>query len=99
MGDSEADTLRDSIESAWDLTGALVKTESATVQNPVKFFAHSLIKHTEAKRAVIVRKLTPIASNKNHTEFKEITDVYEVICRYSVDDTSETAWDLSVQRI
>jgi len=99
MGDFEADTLRDSIESGWALTGALVKTESTTVQNPVKFYAHSLVKHTESKRAVIVRKLTPIATTQNHTEFREETNVYEITCRYTVDATNETAFDLSVQRV
>jgi hypothetical protein len=99
MGDFEADTLRDSIESGWALTGALAKTESVTVQNPVKFYAHSLVKHTEAKRAIIVRKLTPITTTQNHTEFREETNVYEIICRYTVDATNETAFDLSVQRV
>jgi hypothetical protein len=99
MGDFEADTLRDSIESGWALTGALVKTESTTVQNPVKFFAHSLVKHTEVKRAVIVRKLSPISSDVNHTEFKEVNDVFEITSRYTVDATNETAFDLSEQRV
>jgi len=60
MGDFGADTLRDSIESAWALTGRLLKVGSETdaMKEPVFFFAHPQIPAAgEWTKAVEVRKI------------------------------------------
>ena len=99
MGTFEADTLRDTLESNWALTDSLGKVITTTIQNPVKFFAHNQVKNTERKRAVEVRKLTPLSSEINHTEFQEVTDTFEIKCRYTIESVEESQYDLAEERV
>jgi len=93
MGDFQADTLRDTIESNWALTDHLSKTASNTMQNPVEFFAHSQVKDIELRKAVVVRKITPLQSDIIHPNFTEVVDVFEVTNRYTVTDVTDSNWD------
>lgn len=99
MGSFAADTLRDSIESDWALTGALAKTSSNTMKNPVKFFAHPQVKQLPTKKAVEVRKETPLSTDVIHQKFTEVNDVFEVKCRYTVEDVKNSKWDIAETRV
>jgi len=99
MGDFSADTLRDSIQSGWALTGALSKTASSTMKNPVKFFAHEQVKQIETRKAVEVRKVTPLSRDVIHSKFTEVSDTFEIRCRYTVEDVKNTKWDVAEQRV
>lgn len=99
MGTFQADTLRDSIESGWALTGALAKTSSNTMKNPVKFFAHPQVKQIPIRKAVEVRKETPLSTDVIHQKFTEINDVFEVKCRYTVEDVKNSKWDIAESRV
>lgn len=93
MGDFQADTLRDSIEAGWSLTDQLSKAGSTTMQNPVEFFAHDQVKDIELRKAVVVKKTTPLQSDIIHPKFTEVTDVFEITCRYTVPDVTDVNWD------
>ena len=99
MGDFEADTLRDSIESGWALTGALAKTTTTIMKNPVKFFAHPQVKQIQTKKAIQVAKITPVSSDVIHAKFTEVRNVFEIKCRYTVEDVKNSKWDTSEQRV
>jgi len=99
MGDFQADTLRDSIESGWALTGALAKTTTNTMKNAVKFFAHPQVKQIETKKSIEVKKITPLSADVIHQKFTEVRDVFEIKCRYTVEDVKNSKWDISEARV
>ena len=97
MGDFGADTLRDSLFTGWALTGRLLKegSETGTMKETVHFFAHPQMLGHEYTKAVQVQKInTPESEGLvNHTTFIEVTDVFEVRCRYRLDGTDEALYD------
>jgi len=99
MGDFQADTLRDSIESGWGLSGALSKTSTQTMKNPIKFYAHPQVKQIETKKSVEVTKITPLSTDIIHPKFTEVNDVFEIRCRYTVEDVKNSKWDIAEARI
>lgn len=99
MGDFQSDTLRDSIESGWALTGALAKTTTNTMKNAVKFYAHPQVKQIETKKAIQVRKDTPLSTDVIHQKFTEVNDVFEIRCRYTVEDVKNSKWDIAEARV
>jgi hypothetical protein len=99
LGTFSADTLRDSIESGWTLTGALAKTSTSTMKNPIKFFAHPQVKQIPTKKAIEVRKTTPLSADIIHQKFTEVRDVFEIKCRYTVEDVKNSKWDISEARV
>jgi len=99
LGDFQADTLRDSIESGWALTGALAKTSSNPMKNPVKFFAHPQVKQIPTRKAVEVVKNSPLSNDIIHQKFTEVRDVFEITCRYTVEDVKNSKWDTAEKRV
>lgn len=99
MGDFQADTLRDSIESNWALTGALAKTTSNTMKNAVKFFAHPQVRQVETRKAIEVVKETPLSTDTIHPRRTVVQDTFNVTCRYTVEDVKNSKWDVSEKRI
>lgn len=96
MGDFGADTLRDSIEAAWALTGRLTKTATATNKEVVEFFAHPQIAGAgEFSKAVEVRKINTDESENitRHPRFEEVTDNYEITVRYRLLGGDEDLYD------
>ena len=95
MGDFGADTLRDSIETAWALTGNLSKTATASFKNPVKFFAHPQQAQKEVRKAIEVRKINT-AEDENiitHPRFEEITDHFRITVRRRLTQVDEVSFD------
>ena len=99
MGSFQSDSLRDSIESGWSLAGALSKTTSNTMKNAVKFFAHPQVKQIETKKSIEVKKITPLSTDIIHQQFTEVNDVFEIKCRYTVEDVKNSKWDISEGRV
>jgi len=101
MGDFGADTLRDSIEAGWALTGQLTKTSIPTMKEVVQFYAHPQIVGNEWSKAVEVQKINT-AGNENvitHPKFEEIHDRFEITCRYRLKGSNETQYDEAEQDI
>jgi len=96
MGNFQADTLRDSIVAGWALTGTMAKAGSAASGvYPVYILAHTQTKIEEiaTRKAVEVRKLTPLENIITHPRFQVINDVFEIACYYELPDSDETIWD------
>ncbi len=100
MGDFAADTLRDSIKSAWGLTGRLAKVVADDMKEPVQFFAHPQVAG-EWTKAVEVKKInTPETEGEiEHTNFSEIRDNFTITVRYNVLALDETLYDLAEQDV
>jgi len=96
MGDYQADTLRDTLKTNWALTGGLAKSgTSGNKGQPVYFMAHPQIPSKEHRKAVIVRKLTPLENVISHAKFDEINDVFEIQVYYVVGGISLKTYDNS----
>ena len=96
MGDFQADTLRDSIVAGWGLSGTVAQTGSAASGvYPVYILAHTQTKIEEisTRKAVEVRKLTPLENIVTHPRFQEVNDIFEITCYYELSDSDETVWD------
>ena len=90
-----ADTLRNSIETNWALTGNLSKTAADNMKEVVRFFAHPQIPGRELTKTISVRKINT-AEQENETEwpdYSEIHDVFEITCRIRIRDTGEVSYD------
>lgn len=95
MGDYAADTLRDTIESAWSLTGRLSKTAAADMKNVVKFFAREQIAGNEYVKAVEVKKINSLEKQIEFEtpNFAEVQDRFEITCRYRLKGANEVKFN------
>jgi len=96
MGDFESDTLRDSIVAGWGLSGTVAKAGSAASGvYPVYILAHnqSTIQEISTRKAVEVRKTSPIENIVTHPRFSVINDTFEISCHYELADSDEVVWD------
>lgn len=107
MGDSGADTLRDSIESGWGFTSTerISKTATASMKETVQFFAHSQLAGAgEYSKAVEVKKIldpaVPDDENvEQHARWARLTHKFDVTCRYRILSIEEVLWDQAEQDI
>lgn len=90
-----ADTLRDSIESGWGLSGRLAKTSSANMKEIVYFYAYPEIMGSETSKAIEVRKINELEDEQvvEHPNFSEVSDVFEIRCRYRIADVQLASRD------
>lgn len=96
MGDYQSDTLRDTLKSNWNLTGGLAKSgTSGNKGQPVYFLAHPQIPNKEHRKAVIVRKLSPLENVVTHPKFEEVNDIFEIKIYYVVGGISLATYDNS----
>ncbi len=99
MGTFQADTLRDSIQSAWALTGALNKSVTSTRKVIVKFYAHPQAPETESKKAIYVQKQTPLQTVTHYPRWDQIRDVFTIQCRYTSEFAKSASWDTAEERM
>lgn len=96
----QADTLRDTLYTNWALSNPLAKSGSAGAKDqPVYFLAHSQIPAKEARKAVIVRKTSPLENVISHPKFDEVSDTFEITCYYVNQGGSPTTYDKSESNI
>lgn len=99
-----ATTLRDTIESDWDLTGELSKVSTGSgatlMDEVVQFWDRKQVVGNEVPKSVTVEKIN---ENENeiivkHPHFNEVSDIYEITVYYRVVDVEgvnfSTALDL-----
>lgn len=99
MATFQAKTLSDTIETNWALTGALTKVKTSTRTNIVKFFGHPQAPETENKKAVYVKKQTPLNSVVHYPRYDSIRDTFELQCRYTAEFAKKSAWDNAEERV
>ena len=94
----QADTLRDTIFTNWSLSGRLAKEGSAASGvYPVYMYAwsQSRIQEIATRKAVEVRKLTPLERIITHPRFEVINDTFEITCYYELSDVDSSVWDVA----
>jgi hypothetical protein len=92
----EADTLRDTIDTNWGLTGRLAKPSAAAAGVfPVYIYAwkRSSIDEVATKKAVEIRKETPKENVTQHPNFEIVDDVFQITCYYELSDIDSDIWD------
>ncbi len=96
----QADILRDTLYANWGLSAPLAKSGTSGAKGqPVYFYAHSQILAKESRKAVIVRKLTPLENVISHPKFDEVSDIYEITCYYVNQGISPATYDISEANI
>ncbi len=91
-----AGDLRDTIKAAWGLTGRLDKTETDTHKNIVQFFGFpQRAGGAEWAKVIEVKKInTDVDENRIiHPHFDEVTDRYEITCKYRVLGADDVMYD------
>jgi len=98
---SQAETIRDLIFNNWNLTGRLSKTETDDMKEVVRFFDHWEVYGNEWPKAVIVEKINAEEDENNiiHPNFTEVSDVYEIKCRFRVTDVQQVSFSESLQDV
>lgn len=100
MGNFAADSLRDSIQAGWNLTGRLNKVATDLMKEPVQFFAHPQIAGDWTKAVEVQKVDTPESEGEiEHPNFSEIRDNFIITCRYKLLAIDETLYDLGEQDI
>lgn len=98
---SQAEIIRDLIETNWSLTGRLSKTESASMKEVVRFFDRWEVEGNEWPKAVVVEKINADEDENNtiHPNFTEVMDVYEIKCRYRVWDVQQITFSEALEDV
>jgi len=98
---NQADTIRDSIETNWALTGELNKASSDSMKEVVRFFDRDQIKGNEWPKAVTVVKINAEADEDRveHPVFTEITDKYVITISFRVSDADPARYTTALDLI
>jgi hypothetical protein len=98
---SQAEAIKNLIETNWNLTGSLSKTPSDTMKEVVRFFDRPQVLGNEWPKAVEVVKINLEEEEGvvEHPNFIEISDMYEITLRYRVKDVSETVFSQALDDI
>ena len=85
---SQAEVIRDLIETNWSLSGELSKTGTDAMQEIVRFFDRKQVQGNEWPKAVTVEKINAEAdeNRKVHPHFTEVRDKYIITCHFRVTD-------------
>ena len=85
---SQAEVIRDLIETNWSLSGELSKTGTDAMQEIVRFFDRKQVQGNEWPKAVTVEKINDEANEnrKTHPHFTEVRDKYIITCHFRVTD-------------
>jgi len=96
----QADSLRDTLYSNWALSAPLAKSGTSGAKGqPVYFYAHTQIPAKESRKAIIVKKTSPLESVISHPKFDEVSDIFEITCYYVNQGGSLETYDVSESNI
>ncbi len=87
---SQAEVIKNLIETNWSLTGNLSKTAANNMKEVVQFFARAQVLGNEVTKAIEVIKINDELEENvsEHPNFLEIADYYEITIRYRVIDVA-----------
>lgn len=100
-----ATTLRDTIESAWNLTGELSKVSTGTgptlMDEVVQFWDRKQVVGNEVPKSITVEKINGEGNEfvVKHPHFNEVSDIYEITVYYRVIDVDEGNFSTSLDLI
>jgi len=98
---SQAEIIRDLIFTNWNLPDRLSKIELADMKEVVRFFDHWEVYGNEWPKAVVVEKINAEEDENNviHPNFTEVSDVYEIKCRFRITDVQQVTFSESLQDV
>lgn len=98
---SQAETIKDAIQSGWALTGTLSKTESDTMKEVVKFFDRDQVYGNEYPKAIVVRKINDEGDENiiRHPKFMEVTDIYTITVYYRITDVNPDLFSVALTNV
>jgi hypothetical protein len=97
---SQAQEIRDLLDTNWALTGDLDNEPSDSMQEIVRFFDRKQVEGQHVTKAVVVEKINDETdeNKKTHPHFTEIRDKYTITCLWRVTDV-ETQYDASLTNV
>lgn len=98
---SQAETIKNAIESGWGLTGLLDKASTIIMTEIVRFFDRDQVLGNEVSKAIVVRKVNDDLDENiiRHPKFMEVTDVYTITVYYRVTDVSAVNFSTAMTNI
>jgi len=98
---SQAETIKDLIESSWSLGGTLSKTQSDNMKEVVRFFDRPQVLGNEWPKAVEVVKLNNDEEENvtEHLNFIEVVDIYEITLRLRVVDVDPAPFSQALTNV
>ncbi len=98
---SQAETIKNLIETNWSLSGALSKTSTTAMKEVVYFFDRAQVLGNEKTKAVEVVKINNDEEENvtEHLNFIEVTDVYEITLRYRVIDVDKVPYSTALANV
>lgn len=98
---SQAQIIRDSIETNWSLGGALAKAETDSMKEIVRFFDRKQIKGNEWPKAVTVEKINAEGEENivEHPRYSEVSDQYYITLHYRVTDVKPDTYSVALDNV
>ena len=98
---SQAEVIKNLIETNWNLTGELSKTGTTAMKEVVYFFDREQVYGNEKTKAIEVVKIngTLEESVTQHPNFTEYNDNYKITCRYRVTDVEEATYSTALTNV
>ena len=100
-----ATTLRDTIQSAWGLTGELSKVQTGSgvtlMDEVVQFWDRKQVGGNEVPKSVTIQKINDETNEQvlKHPNYNEVSDFYEITVYYRVIDVEEDNFSTSLDNI
>ncbi len=98
---SQAEVIRDLIETNWSLTGELSKTETNNMKEVIRFFDRKQVEGNEWPKAITVEKINDEAdeNRKTHPHFTEVRDKYIITCHWRIVDVDPVIYSSGLDNI
>ncbi len=98
---SQAEVIRDLIETNWSLSGELSKTGTSAMQEVVRFFDRKQVQGNEWPKAVTVEKINDQADENTtkHPHFTEVRDEYIISCHWRVGDVDPATYSTALLNV
>ena len=98
---SQAETVKNLLETNWALTGSLSKTSASNMNEVVRFFDRKQVEGNEWPKAVTVEKINDqLDENKfKHPHFTEVRDNYTITCHFRVVDVNPATYSTSLTNV
>jgi len=98
---SQAQIIRNSIETNWGLGGTLSKTETDSMKEVVRFFDRKQVKGNEWPKAVTVEKINAEGEENivEHPRYSEVSDQYYITLHYRVTNVEPETYSTALDQV
>jgi hypothetical protein len=98
---SQAEVIKDLIETNWSLTGSLSKTQTANMKEVVRFFDRKQVEGNEWPKAIEVVKINNDLEENivQFPNFYEVEDTYEITIRWRVTNVDPSTYSSALDSV